>query len=404
VSDPCIVIDVSKGESHFQAFLDLNVPFCKVQRIFHTVDGFTKVKNCFEALKKLTDEEVLVVFEYTGIYHKTMEAFLKMNDMAYQMVSPLRSAKSRNTLIHSVKTDKHDPSVLAHMYYTRNLGVFYLETPLYADLRALNRQYETNKYHLQKIEVNFNEILDIIYPNIKSQFSDLLAASTRSFLKKCPHPAFLIRSSCDEIAVSLKERTNHSDRYCLAKADELHAYALTLVPGCSADSVVVSFLLDLLDQLDLYLSKQQQLELRIIETAKQTEYYQVLLSFPGIGPNLASRIIAETGDFKRFRTHSQLTTYAGTDPIVWQSGKMTGEHLHISKRGNKRLRTLLFLVVRSMVRKNVADNSIRNFYEQKKAQPNVPPKVALTACINKLLRIILPLCKNGELFLYTPTV
>ena len=120
-------------------------------------------------------------------------------------------------------------------------------------------------------------------------------------------------------------------------------------------------------------------------------------SIPGIARNTAARFIAEVSNVDRFNSPKALVAFAGTDPNISQSGINDGKHLSITKCGNKRLRTILFIMVRSMIRKRIAANPIKDYYK-KKTQLGLPPKVVLVACINKLLGIIYQLNKTGEVF------
>ena len=56
-------------------------------------------------------------------------------------------------------------------------------------------------------------------------------------------------------------------------------------------------------------------------------------------------------------------------------------------------------MVRSMIRKRIPDNHIKDFYK-KKTQQGLKPKVALVACVNKLLGIIYQLNKTKTRFIY----
>lgn len=124
--------------------------------------------------------------------------------------------------------------------------------------------------------------------------------------------------------------------------------------------------------------------------------YDSIASIPGIGENLAARILAEIGDISRFNNASQLVAFSGVDPQIYQSGQVSGLHLRISKKGNKKLRCLSYLAVTCMI-KTSRDTSIVDFYKKKKAD-GLAPKSALVASMNKLIRIIYSLCKNGCLF------
>ena len=120
-------------------------------------------------------------------------------------------------------------------------------------------------------------------------------------------------------------------------------------------------------------------------------------SIPGIARNTAARFIAEVSNVDRFKSPKALVAFAGTDPNISQSGIVDGKHLAITKCGNKRLCTILFIMVRSMIRKRIPTNPIKDFYK-KKTQLGLPPKVVLVACVNKLLGIIYQLNKTGEVF------
>ena len=138
----------------------------------------------------------------------------------------------------------------------------------------------------------------------------------------------------------------------------------------------------------------------IIDGTKDETLFEQLFSIPGIGENLAARIVAELGDVSRFNSVNKLTSYVGVDPMIRQSGKYNGDHLSISKKGNKRLRCLLFLAVSCNIRLKKNDK-IYNFY-QRKRQQSVPlkPKVAKIAAVRKLLTIIYGMNKTGELYIY----
>ena len=74
---PIVSIDVSNGNSHFQCFTQRGTKMGKVHRISHTVEGFNFLKSKIEELEKKTNEEVIAVYEATGVYTKPLERFLE---------------------------------------------------------------------------------------------------------------------------------------------------------------------------------------------------------------------------------------------------------------------------------------------------------------------------------------
>lgn len=67
-----------------------------------------------------------------------------------------------------------------------------------------------------------------------------------------------------------------------------------------------------------------------------------------------------------------MVAYVGNDPNRAESGDIEGYHLSISKKGNKRLRCILYLAVTCSIRSR-KENPINAFY-QKKRQQSTPLK------------------------------
>lgn len=76
-----------------------------------------------------------------------------------------------------------------------------------------------------------------------------------------------------------------------------------------------------------------------------------LQSAPGIGPIVASALLAFIGDPHRFRRGKQVAAYAGLVPRVFQSGQKC-RHGRITKAGNPLLRRLLINAAWQAVRSN----------------------------------------------------
>jgi transposase len=397
----CVTIDVSKEISHIQGYLCLNKPLGKVKTMRHTLQGYQLILSLVEAMKQKTAEIPLIIFEYTGIYHKSLQKFLDNLPLPYHIVSPLLAAKSRQNSIRSPKTDKRDCLSLAKMFYNQNLGRFFVEDKQYAQLRKWNRFYEINLKHIQKIKVNFRETLAIIYPNYKSIFKSPYSADSFAFLKLFPHPSEILALSFERVAQLLSLHLNHLPSWCFGMTQMVFEYAKNTVPGCDIDDPDVLILLAYMNQLERFIQNNDSTLKSITTLAKRMPNYSVILSLPGIQDNLASRFLAELGDIRRFTNHKAMIAYAGIDPFIFQSGDKDGLHLKISKRGNKHLRSILYLMVTSMIKQNRAPSAIRDYYQKKTQQVrSLRPKVASVACANKLLKIVYSLCRHGCIYQY----
>ena len=89
---------------------------------------------------------------------------------------------------------------------------------------------------------------------------------------------------------------------------------------------------------------------RLVAAAERDPRARLLRSVPGIGPLGAAGFLAAVGDAARFANGRDLAAWLGLTPRLYQSGD-TRLLLGISKRGNKRLRSLLVIGAQSMLRR-----------------------------------------------------
>jgi transposase len=91
--------------------------------------------------------------------------------------------------------------------------------------------------------------------------------------------------------------------------------------------------------------------------ATRVEDLKSLRSIKGVGPNTAIPFLAEVGEVKNFASSKKLIAFAGLDPLIHQSGKFLGTS-KLSKRGNRHLRSAIYLMAASVVSQNTFFKSI----------------------------------------------
>lgn len=111
------------------------------------------------------------------------------------------------------------------------------------------------------------------------------------------------------------------------------------------------------------------------------EKENLLRSFPGIGPATAMAIIAELPELGTL-SRQKIAALVGVAPINRDSGKLRGKRAIWG--GRRQLRTTLYMAALVAARFNPV---IRAFYQRLRAAGK-SAKVALTACIRKLLTIL----------------
>ena len=404
MNDPVIAVDVSKGRCHFQAFLDRDRPLRKPRILKDDKEDLSQILDVIDEIKrKLKEDIVYVIFEATGVYHRCLQKFLDDHDIPYIIIPPLLSANYRKLKIHGNKTDPLDCANLAAVYYACNdLRPYDHDLKVYEDLRKLSRYYDSELIELKRLKVRFRALLDIIYPLIDRSFkagNTIYDPTYLMILEHYPHPSLLLKHKEATIINRLTNMIDHSETFIAKTVKIFYNTATKVYPGVDKDDIEVEELKDIVLKIKAKIKGCDDILKRMIDLAKTLPHYYAIVSIVGIGENLAARIIAEIGDARRYDDREALVAYAGLNPCIRQSGDIDGIHLSISKKGNRRLRCLLYLGASCNYRLKKND-PLYLFNQKKRQQVDHPlrPKAANIATARKLLNIIYSLSKSGEVY------
>lgn len=122
-----------------------------------------------------------------------------------------------------------------------------------------------------------------------------------------------------------------------------------------------------------------------------TSQIDLLISIPGIGNKTAWRILAYLGDIKLFSNSKQVTSYAGLNPRIEQSGSSLNKS-RLSKMGHKRLRKSMYMP--ALVAIKYHPKMVEMY--QRLQEKGKPKKVAIAAVMRKLLVIAYGVLKSGK--------
>lgn len=117
--------------------------------------------------------------------------------------------------------------------------------------------------------------------------------------------------------------------------------------------------------------------------------HNLLRDVPGVGPNLARTLIAELPELGSL-SNKQIAALVGVAPIARDSGLFRGKRMVWGGRAS--VRTALFMSILSATKHNPV---IRVFYRRLRAQGK-PPKVAMVACMRKLLIILNAMVRDNR--------
>jgi transposase len=134
---------------------------------------------------------------------------------------------------------------------------------------------------------------------------------------------------------------------------------------------------------------------RQIKTDEEVAQVQALLcSIKGIGKKTALTLLGEYGAGILSANPRELTSYAGLEILLWESGTSVAKPPRISKQGNWRLRRGLYMAALVGVRYNPI---LKAFYGRQ-IQKGLAPKSALVASMRKLLHLCYGVLKHRQPF------
>ncbi|EPI30757.1 IS110 family RNA-guided transposase [Enterococcus faecalis] len=386
-----LALDVSMGKSYAVIYHETTCLF--EQEILHDKPYFCQLLQEIYVLP----ERPQIVFEATGVYSRVIETFCQKNHFAYCLLNPLEAKRQLNSDLRSVKTDKRDAHRLAqtHSQFLRKQKQ--QSSEIYEQTRDLARFYQQIESDIKHMRMHLHTALQLTFPELETLFTNRLSKLALNLVELFPHPAYLVGLSQTKVKNLLKKNTDKkiSDQKALAKAQTLLSLAQNSYTAESGQSISVQKVVYYAQQLKQLLTTKEQLAAQLIEAAKQTEEFDLYQIIPGIG---------ELGDIRRFSSHKQLNAFVGVDTRRYQSGKYIAQE-HMNKRGNPKARKNLYFIMMNMIRQQAAaPNHIVDYYYKLKTQPSPKKhKVALVACINKLLKCLHSMVRHSSTYDYSYT-
>jgi transposase len=335
-------IDIAKDRHH--AFFGTATGKTLLKRLVFSNDyeGFRKLLDQAEALRVRHGlKKVVYGMEPTANYHKPLGEFLIHLGRTVVLVSGVTVKQNRESL--DGRWDKHDVKDSANVADLILQGkCLYYEYPS-AGLRGL-RGLLSLKRRLKKQEHGYrvrirNQLIAQYYPEMDRDY-DRLGAEGLSVMRWCFPPSqmtvldvepFIERVTSGRIRVEKRQRLEG----IWEKAGE--SIGCDGVPGVEHEAkVMVEGLRQVREMI-------KETEDKIQELCNEVPQYKYVLTIPGFGPDVSSKLIGAIGDPDRFENGKQVLKLAGLDLSADRSGKDSAKAIpKVSKRGKADLRYALY--------------------------------------------------------------
>ena len=332
--------------------------------------------------------DVVVGIESTGCYGLPLIHYLRKKSVNLVQVNPMHTKRVKDLSGNSPnKTDRKDPKVIADIVELGHSLSLIVPEGAVAHLRCLVHARERS---LQKTTVNWNQLQSLVYqvfPEFIDVMKNIKRKSSRYLLKHYPTPEAII-----ELGVSNLSRVLHKiSRGQLgdSRAQALYdaaKHSVGVEEGRESNLFEQKQILSLIEVSENFVFEAEKQMERYLS---QVPYSQYLLSLQGIGLVSVAGLVGEAGDFRKFKTQSEIVKLAGLDLFEVSSGKHQGVR-RISKRGRPLMRKILYFAALNVVRRG---GIFYDRYRQYLESGMVKIK-ALIAIARKLLELLFALVRD----------
>jgi len=366
----CFILDQS-GETIVNDFVFPN-----------SMEGFASFKTLLQSIA--SPDEIKIGFEATSHYTSNLKRFLENAHYSFMESNPALISKFIHAqTLRKTKNDAIDAQSIARWLMTVEYKPYPKGFYHIYSLKSLTRLRDSVVRQRSLYMVKLTNILDHIFPEYKPFFKEHFSATAIFILEKYGTPE-KISSIPDEDYETL--RCISHGRFSFARLISLRELALhTIGESNPVFELQLKSILTLYKTADAEVTR---LENEIIPLIQELNPH--MLTIPGIGPVTAAIIASEYGDFNRFKSPSQMLSFAGLEPGYYQSGTMEFRGKMV-KRGSSQLRYVLMNCVVPLIR---FDPVFASYYHKKRLEGKAH-RVALSHTAKKLVRVIYTLETQG---------
>ena len=336
-------IDVAKERHH--AFFGTATGKTLLKRLVfeNNLEGFEKLLTYVDAVKvqNALNKEVFGL-EPTANYHKPLGEYLIERDFTVVLVSG-KAVKNNREMLDGRwdKNDTKDPANIADLI---SQGKFlYYDHPVLPlrDLRnllSLKRRLKKQEHGL-KVRIR-NHLLAQYFPELDRYYGQWEAGGL-SIVRWCLNPSVIATMDYERFA----QMVSPTNRISVRQKERLEAIWKKAGEsiGCNVGEALEF-------EAKMMVEGLKRVREAIQKTNEEIEYvclhfpeYSYLLTIPGFGPDVSSKVLAAIGNPFRFNTENQVLRMAGMDLSASRSGDKSETAVAvISKKGKADLRYALY--------------------------------------------------------------
>ncbi len=351
--------------------------------------GFNTFWNRITKMKKIHYlEEVVVGFESTGSYGEPLIHYLKKRNVKLVQVNPMHTKRVKELEGNSPnKTDQKDPKVIADIIELGHALTVIIPEDSSAELKRLTHARERAMQRRTSLFNQLQDLVFVIFPEFSQVMKDVKTKSAKFILQHSPTPQDITKLKLECLRVILRKTSR--GKLGEERAKELYEAAKRSVGIKEGRRSILFEIKEMLSTIETTERFIAETEKEMSHHLKDIPYSRCILSMKGIGEVTVAGLIGEVGDFRKYKTISEVLKLAGLDLFEISSGIHKGQR-RISKRGRHLMRKLLYFAALNTVRKG----GIMHKQYQRHLESGMLKMKALIAVSRKLLGLIFVLVRD----------
>jgi transposase len=380
--------DVSKGYGDFIVLNKKKQPLEKAFQLDDTFEGHNAFTTYLENFFKEHPGSTLSIgVESTGGYEDNWYVLFlrleKMYPLKVAHINPFAVRKHHEASLKRNVTDEVSAENIASYMISYSEKINYDNDFTFKDLqkqcsliKLLQKQQTQLSNHLEKL-------LYHSHPSLIQYCKKGIPTWLLEILTHYPTAKKLSRARVDKVS-----KISH---VTIEKAEKLIESAGKSVASYTSetDAMMIRHLVFQIQNIDILIGENKD---NLVKTCNLPEV-KLLCTFKGISEYSAIVLLVNIVTIARFSSVKKLASYFGLHPVYKQSGDGSWG-FHMSKKGRKQPRAILFLIAMSAIQWNPI---IKQLYT-KCLDSDMCSMEALGVCMHKILRIVYGMLKNNTEF------
>lgn len=388
-----IGIDIAK-KNHEASIIDSSGKSLSKSISFpNSTKGIEKFNN-FIAEFGVTTNNCIVGMEATGHYWISLFSYIVDLGFTCYVINPIQSDAFRKMYVRQTKNDSVDSFIIAQIMRFGEFSISNFSDENTFALRNLTRYRFALVDECSDWKRKLVAILDQVFPEYSSLFSNIYGVASKELLSKYPLPEDMLSIPAEKLGNLLYECSK--GRLGINKAEEIQSRARESF-GIKFAKRSFSFQIkQIISQISFLEEQLKEIEIEI--SCLLEDICPVITTITGIGSVLGASIVSEIGNISRFERANQLVAYAGLDTRIKQSGDFSATNTKLSKRGSPYLRRSIWLAATVAAFK---DPALSIYYQGLRARGKAHG-TAIGAVARKLTNIIFAVLRDQKP--YTPNI